>query len=172
MERFTDPNLEFVLVTVPGWTPSPENIKNMVSIVKEKAADSVAFVFNLFGNSSVRFEQFDGTSALPFKSNGKFHLAGKVVVTPPEIFKKIVENITPILKATGNKPCIILPPLPRYLLSRCCGDTNHCTNANDKDFSESLLAGFVHLKNDLIKHLVSLGVTNFKVMDSCCVTTL
>ncbi len=58
-----------------------------------------------------------------------------------------------------------------YLISRCCSDRNHCTNADDKDFSESLLAGFVHLKNELIKHLVRLGVVNFKVMDSCCVTT-
>jgi hypothetical protein len=82
-----------------------------------------------------------------------------------------VENITPILKATGNKPCVILPPFPRYLISQCCSDINHCTNADDKDFSESLLAGFVCLKNELIKHLVRLGVVNFKVMDSCCVTT-
>jgi hypothetical protein len=58
----------------------------MVTTVEEKAADSVAFVFDLFGNSSVRFEQFDGTSALPFKSNGKFHLACKTVVTSSEIF--------------------------------------------------------------------------------------
>jgi hypothetical protein len=34
---FTDPNLEFVGVTVPGWTPCPENIKKMMSVVEEKA---------------------------------------------------------------------------------------------------------------------------------------
>jgi lysophospholipase L1-like esterase len=167
---FTDQQLDFVGVTVPGWTPSPENIQNMVSAVEEKGADSVAFVFDLFGNSSVRFEQFDGTSSLPFKSNGKFHLAGKTVVTSSEIFRKTVENIVPIIRAAGNKPCVVIPPLPRYLFSRCCGDKNHCTNADDKDFRETLLAGFVHLKNELIKHLVRLGVVNFKVMDSCCVT--
>ncbi len=116
--------------------------KNGVSC-RRRAKDSVAFVFNLLGNSSERFEQFDRTTALPFKSNGKYHLAGKVVVTPPSIFRKVVENITPILKAKGNKSCIKLPPLPRYLLSRCCSD-----NANEKDFSGVLLSGFVQLKND------------------------
>jgi hypothetical protein len=65
----------------------------MVSTVEEAAKNSAAFVFDLLGNGSVRFEQFDGTTSLPFKSNGKFNLAGKVVVTPPEIFKKVVENI-------------------------------------------------------------------------------
>jgi hypothetical protein len=141
-----------------------------VSTVEEAAKNSAAFVFDLLGNSSVRFEQFDGTTSLPFKSNSKFHLAGKVVVTPPEIFKKVVENITPIIKAKGNKPCIILPPLPRYLFSRCCSDNSHCTNASDPEYSSALMSGFVRLKNDLIKNLVSQGVTDFKVVDSCCVT--
>jgi hypothetical protein len=99
LPHFSAPNLELVGVTVPGWTPCPENVKKMVSIVED-----VAFVFDLFGNSSVRFQQFYGTTALPFKSNSKFHLAGKFVVTPPDIFRKVVENITPILKAKGNKP--------------------------------------------------------------------
>jgi hypothetical protein len=63
--------------------------KKMMSVVEEKAKDSIAFVFDLLGNSSVRFEQFGGTTALPFKSNSKFHIAGKVVVTPPETFRKI-----------------------------------------------------------------------------------
>jgi hypothetical protein len=58
----------------------------MVTTVEEKAAELVAFVLDLFGNSSVRFELFDGTIALPFKSNSKFHLAGKTVVTSSEIF--------------------------------------------------------------------------------------
>jgi hypothetical protein len=171
LPHFTDEKLEFVAVTVPGWTPSPENIKNMISSVESKAADSAAFVFYLFGNSSVRFEQFDGTCALPFKSNGKFHLAGKVIVTPSETFKKIVENTVSIIKAAGHKPCVILPPLPRYLFARCCSDENHCTNANDKEFCKILLTGFAQLKRDLIGHLVRLGVTNFKVMDFCCTTT-
>jgi hypothetical protein len=34
------------------------------------------------------------------------------------------------------------------------------------------MSGFVRLKNELIKQLVSQGVTNFKVMDSCCVTSV
>jgi hypothetical protein len=119
----------------------------------------------------VRFEQFDGTTALPYKSNGKYHLAGKVVVTPTEIFRKVVQGITPIIHAKGNKPCIVLPPLPRYLFAQCCNDSSHCTNAKDADFQATMMSGFVRLKNELIKQLVSHGVTNFKVMDSCCVTS-
>jgi hypothetical protein len=94
------------------------------------------------------------------------------VVTPTEIFRKVVQAITPIIQAKGNKPCIVLPPLPRYLFARCCSDSNHCTNAKDPDFQPTLMSGFVRLKNELIKQLVSQGVTNFKVMDSCCVMSV
>jgi hypothetical protein len=163
--HFSDPSLAFVGITVAGWIPCPENIKKMASTVEDAAKNSAAFVFDLLGNSSVHLEQFDGTTSLPFKSNGKYHLAGKVVTTPPEIFKKVVQAITPIIQAKGNKPCIILPPLPRYLFSRCCSGNGHCTNANDPEYQSTLMSGFVWLKNYLIKQLVSHGVTNFKVMD-------
>jgi hypothetical protein len=169
LAHFSDPCLSFDGITVAGWTPSPENVKQMIRAVEEKAKNSVAFVFDLLGNSSVRFEQFDGTTSLPFKTNGKYHLAGKVVTTPPEIFKKTVQAIAPIIQAKGSIPCIILPPLPRYLFARCCSDSSHCSNADDADYKSLLVSGFVRLKNELIKHLVGLGVTNFKVMDSGCV---
>ncbi len=129
-----------------GWTPCPENVRKMAATVEEKATNSAAFVFDLLGNSSVRFEQFDGTTSLPFKSNGKYHLAGKVVTTPPEIFKKVVQKIPPIIQAKGNKPCIVMPPLPRYLFAGCCSDSGHCTNANDSDYQSLLMSGFVRLK--------------------------
>jgi hypothetical protein len=128
------------------------------------------FVFDLLGNSSVRFEQFDGTTSLPFKSNGRFHLGGKVTVTPNNIFKKVVENIIPVIKAKGNKPCVIIPPTPRYLFSRCCSDSGHCTNASDSNFAEQMLSGFLRQRAELIRQLVQSGLSNFKVLDSCCTT--
>jgi hypothetical protein len=81
-----------------------------------------------------------------------------------------VVSILPILKAKGDKPCVILPPLPRSLFSRCCNDKNHCTNLTDKGFTEELLTGYIRLRNELIKQLVSHGLSSFKVMDSYCMT--
>jgi hypothetical protein len=172
MAHFSDPSLSAVGVTIAGWNPCPENINKMIAAVEEKAKVSTAFVFDLLGNSSVRYEQFDGTTSLPFKSNGRFHLAGKVTTTSPDIFKKVVQAITPIMKAVGNKPCIVLPPLPRYVYARCCNDSGHCTNAGDPEYQSFMMSGFVRLKNDLIKQLVHNGLSNFKVMDTCCVTAV
>jgi hypothetical protein len=154
--------------TLPGWTPSPGNVAKLQNEIETDLSSS--YVFDLYGNSSLRFEQYDGTTALPFQSNGRFHFGGKVVTTPPEIFKKIVDTTIPIIRTKGDNPGVIIPPLPRGLFSRCCSDSAHCTNAKDDTYVTTLLSGFIGLRNDLIKHLVHAGLTNFKVMDSCCVT--
>jgi hypothetical protein len=96
---------------------------------------------------------------------------GKVVTMPKDIFKKVVDNVIPIFKAKGSKPCVIIPPLPRYLFSRCCNDDSHCTDANEGTYAKQLLAGFLQLRTDLIRQLVQSGLSNFKVLDSCCMTS-
>jgi hypothetical protein len=102
--------------TVPGWTATPENISSMCKNTAAMVPQASAFVFDILGNSVVRFEQFDGTTSLPYKSNGIFHLGGNVVVSSPEIFKKLVDSVTPVFKAKGDRPCVIVPPLPRFVL--------------------------------------------------------
>jgi hypothetical protein len=85
--------------------------------------------------------------------------------------KSVVNKVLPIISAKGNKPCVIIPPLPRYLFARCCNDPDHCTNATDTNFSKKLLTGFTEMRNALIRQLVSAGLNNFRVMDVCCTTT-
>jgi hypothetical protein len=87
-----------------------ENVNKMMEEMETKATDAGAFVFDLLSNSTLRFEQFDGTTSLPFKSNVKFHYGGKILVAFNELCKKLVVAILPILKAKGDKPCVILPP--------------------------------------------------------------
>jgi hypothetical protein len=168
--HFDGTDMVFVPVIKPGWVATVENVVELAGTVKGLVPTTSLFVFDLFGNSSVRFEQFDGTTALPFRSNGKYHLGGKVVVAPSEIFRRVLENVIPVLKEKGNKPCVIVPPLLRYLFAWCCSDKGHCTNMHEKDYQDTLMSGFIQLRTSLIKQLVSHGLTNFKVMDSCCAT--
>jgi hypothetical protein len=169
---FSDPDIEFFDLSSPGWVPTPGNVLDLKEkILFHKSQKVSPFVFDLFGNSSVRFEQFDGSTALPFKSHGKYHLGGDIVVSPNDVFKKTVETIMPILSAKGDIPCVLVPPIPWYLFSRCCDDIGHCTNAKKDKYQEELLSGFLQLRNSLIKILVTAGLKNFKVLDTCCTTT-
>jgi hypothetical protein len=74
--HFAGTNLEFVPVIKPGWIATVENVVELAGIVKDLAPTASMFVFDLLGNSSIRFEQVDGTTALLFRSNGKYHLGG------------------------------------------------------------------------------------------------
>ncbi len=38
------------------------------------------------------------------------------------------------------------------------------------DFQEKMLTGFLNLRNELIRYLVQHGLTDFKVLDTCCNT--
>jgi hypothetical protein len=78
--------------------------------------------------------------------------------------------VLPIIRAKGTKPAVIIPPLPRHIFARCCSDPDHCNNVGENNFQKDLLQGFVHLRTNLIRLLVTQGKTNFKVMDSCCMT--
>jgi hypothetical protein len=60
---------------------------------------------------SYRFKQFYGTLLLLYKSDNKYHLAGKIVVCPFATFRKTLENMANLL-AWKKAMCIVIPPLP------------------------------------------------------------
>jgi hypothetical protein len=168
-DYFSHEKMDFVDQSEPGWSASVSNIGKLLTQTEKNVQDgATAFMFDILGNTSVRFEQFDGSSALPYKSGGRFHLGGKTVVSSPDTFSKTIDAILPVLRATKGTPCVIIPPLPRYLFARCCDDAGHCTNFDQSDFAQNLLSGFIQLRNLLIRTLVQ---KNFKVLDTCCVTS-
>jgi hypothetical protein len=116
--HFSSKGFDIQDLTVPGWVASQENIEILQSKLMSSQADSnTVFIFDLLGNSAYRFEQFDGTQSLPFKSNNKYHLAGNVVTCAPTTLKKLVEGIVPIIAAKREAVGLIIPPLPRYPLA-------------------------------------------------------
>jgi hypothetical protein len=51
---FSDPDIEFTDLSSPGWVPTPENVSILKeSVLKQKSQNVSAFVFDLFGNTSV-----------------------------------------------------------------------------------------------------------------------
>jgi hypothetical protein len=88
------------------------------------------------------------------------------------IFRNIVKATTPIFTAAGKTPCIVVPPLPRYIFASCCNDPSHCPNLKDPTHKEKMLTGFIQLRHTLVKELVANGVSNFKVLDTCSATAL
>jgi hypothetical protein len=118
---------------------------------------------------SYRFEKFDGTLSLPYKLNGKYHLAGKIVVCPIATLRKTLENTVNLL-AWKKATCIVFPPLPRYLFSGCRLQKDPCTNVGTANHERHLLIEIIGLRNALKRFVAGLGTGRCRVLDCCCVT--
>jgi hypothetical protein len=64
-----------------------------------------------------------------------------------------------------------VPPLPRYLFAGCCDQREHCQNVSDPNHPRKLLSNIISLQNSLKKFVINSGLTNVRVLDTCCVTS-
>jgi hypothetical protein len=170
-DHFRQSGLEVIDLTVPGWVASPENVSAVMANIKElDNASNHCMVIDPFSNSTFHFEQFDGSTSLPFKSGGKYHLAGDVSVCSLNAFQKQVEAIVPILAAKKESHCVLIPPLPRYLFTPCCANQQHCTNLSEDGYCDKIMSDLISVR--LIKIVNDLGLKNIRVADSCPVIEL
>ncbi len=128
--------------------------------------------FYLFENTSVCFEQFDGSISQSLKAKVVFTLAARWFPAHQR-FKKILLMLWCPYYSMPCKtpPVLFIPPLPRYLFAHCCDDPSHCTNSSQPALRQRLLSEFMQLRNVLIRHLVKPGLKNIIVMDTCCTAT-
>jgi hypothetical protein len=149
--------------TIPGWMPTPSNISALSDCLSKLDKDSIVIV-DLLGNYSYRYSQVDGTLALPFKSDGKYHFEGDVHMLTLTNLKSVIENLKPAL---GKCICHIVftPPLPRHLHSRCCTCEDHCTNVGTAKHAEAMLGELNGIRNACVTNLEMTGIKDFSVPD-------
>jgi hypothetical protein len=133
-------------LTQPGWLASKENIDGLTEKLDGiHCNEYTTLVFDLFGNSSFRFEQFDGSLSMPFKSSGRYHMAGKIVPCPLPRFRRILDSTSALLTKYRAAKSVIILPLPRYLFSGCCKQPDHSTNIKEPGYSSNLLSETIGL---------------------------
>ncbi len=170
-ERLRKSGLSVVDLTSPGWIASPANVAlAMGKLEKYNCGASDILILDLYGNISYRFEQFDGSVSLPYKTGGRYHLAGKIMACPQNVFRKTLDNTVPILTVCKMSVCIVIPPLTRYLFAGCCKQNDHSANVGDPDHAKTMLTDVIGLRNTLKKFVSGLGLNRCRVLDSCCVT--
>jgi hypothetical protein len=153
-------------LTQPGWIATDENINILIKKMSDlKLEPDFAVVLDLVGNCVYRFEQFDGTLALPYKERGRYHFAGPVSVCTEDNFKRIIKMPGPVLLSSQHAAKVVIPPLPRHLFSTCCSNTAHCSNFADEYYSEKLLNGTTRLRQVLKKETSAIGMSKKWVLD-------
>jgi hypothetical protein len=149
--------------SLPGWVPTPVNIKNLADKLASTDPDSVV-VLDLLGNVVYRYAQLDGTLAMPFKSEGKYHFEGEIQVCSPSSLKTIFDNLKPALeKQRGH--LTFLPPMPRHLYTGCCDSGEHCTNVNCENHAAKMMGHLNALRTSCVANLQGIGIKDFSVPD-------
>jgi hypothetical protein len=153
-------------LTVPGWVASDSNIESLISKLKELSIpNSSAVVIDLLSNSTYRYEQFDGSLALPYKEGGGYHMPGSITVCSESNFKRIMSQLQPILLSCQTTVKIILPPMPRYVGGGCCGNPTHSTNVGTDDHAATILSKIANLRAVQKEELLKMGAKNFWLLD-------
>ena len=97
-------------------------------------------LMDLWSNSA-----FMGTDdmGLPCKAqksqvDGRYHVSGQLQAAPKPVFQKITKDASEVIGAAGEATVMLLLPLPRYVMGRCCQDGDHVTNLESDDFDSEM----------------------------------
>ena len=74
------------------------------------------------------------------KISGKYHVPGKLVFISNQELKELFEAAMPILRTSKRTNIIIIGPMPRYVVAKCCDDPVHITNFHDESYSTEMAA--------------------------------
>ncbi len=103
---------------------SPRNVLEAEKLMEEAVTDNnTILILHLFSNLVYRFEQFDGTLALPVWIRVRYHLPGPVRVIDAAGFDELLAGVMSILERLPENPQVLIPLTPlheyRVLLGSC-----------------------------------------------------
>jgi hypothetical protein len=112
----------------------------------------------------------DGSRTLPTKAaDGKFHIVGDMVVCPGEVQLEHLNGLKPIFDVIDKRPCLLVMPMPRYVIEGCCGDNTHISNRSDRHFREDMTLQLEGLKNTLKHYLFTTGRRSYHIIDTLAI---
>jgi hypothetical protein len=158
-------NVTVIDLSVPGWTPTDGNVAKVIDEISTLGnLDKCIAIIDVLSNVTYRYEQYDGSLALPCKVDGTYHMNGKVQVCGKEsILNTLLKTKEIFTSFPGQK--IVLSPIPRYLFTPCCDQPGHCTDTGEKVHIQHLLEGTLGLRRHMQDGLVKAGVGKFEVPD-------
>jgi len=85
----------------------------------------------------------------------RYHADKNVEVADQSDAKRMVSNVTSLLRAAGGCRKVLLAPVPRYLHTPCCMDANHCANMARRGYWKEMKEKLADLR-DAIKAAVKI----------------
>ena len=141
-------------LTEKNWHLNTKNLAQLVSRIQESSADALSvLVLDLFGNTSIRFQQADDTLSLAVKllGEGGWLLLWDVIYTPDDILREQVKSLSCLEIHLKNRAKIFIPPIPRFVFGSCCDSNTHGTNTSSSLHPQQALAEHTRQRHTVIK---------------------
>ena len=110
-------------LTEKSWHLSKNSFEKLTSKLQSAELGPLSVtVHDLFGNTSIRFNQQDDTLSLPVKLDGVkgWHLACDAVYTPDSILRDQVKLVCSSNKVLEGRAKIFIPPIPHCRAPQAC----------------------------------------------------
>jgi hypothetical protein len=159
--------IEYVNLAMPGFRIREETIDTATIMLKETLQESHyrdVLIFQLLDNNIFFEAREDGSRALPKKcdDDNKYHIVGKLEYADHSVVKTLVNGITPLLRAGGDREKIILSPLPRYM-KRCCKEKEHLTNKKESNYASKMGEALASIRDSMKDLIYGKRIRSFKV---------
>ncbi len=120
-------------ITCGGWTITKESVDALIPILQAKLSEldsSVPVVLWCLDSACFRALLSDGDLKNICKSvtDGKYHVMGKLMVTPFSLLSNTLREIDRIVTVCKDHEVWVIETVPRFLLKTCCEDVLHCLN--------------------------------------------
>jgi hypothetical protein len=131
--------------------------------------DPGAVVLHMLDASYFHTKGPDGSRTLPKKlDDGKYHICGDLVLCGAETQADHLQALRPILDAIGGRrPCLIVSPMPRYVIGGCCMDVRHVANRLERNFRSEMQWQLDGATKRIKNFLFHSNRRNMRVLDSC-----
>jgi hypothetical protein len=127
----------------------PQSVEEIIPRVREaiQEMDPSVIVFYFLDNSIFYSRSSDGSRMAPRKGDdGIFHIDGVVTIASSDVCREHMAVLKPLLNLVGKKRGIVIAPLPRYIVTGCCSNPEHCSNRRLLDFEQQQKQSLEYLK--------------------------
>jgi hypothetical protein len=110
------------MLFVQNWRVNRASCESLATRIDDaiKESDPEVIVLQLLDGSCFYARGEDGSRTLLAKAaDGKFHIVGDMVVCTGEV--QLEHLLKPIFDAIDKRPCLMVMPMPRYVIDGCCG---------------------------------------------------
>ena len=153
---------------VPAWRAMKSKVTAMADSIKKQleGEPSNTVVVLQFLDTSLFIARTEEGGLVPaWKGlDGAYHVDGDSVLVPKELQYNTFQLILPIFEAVGDRKMIIVTPIPRYLLQRCCSDPEYVPNLASEDYRKLLEDAVFDCRKNFKDFAFSKGLRNVKVL--------